>query len=117
MNRAAALAVACLLSLVAAPPASAQQRGALHGRVLREDGTPLPGVMVVLRESGAVAWTTADGKYRFDQVAPGAVTLNLSLGGYSTEVTAEPRAGADVAVPDTAVDWTTSPPPFIAQSP
>lgn len=105
MNRAAALAVACLLSLVAAPPASAQQRGALHGRVLREDGTPLPGVMVVLRESGAVAWTTADGKYRFDQVAPGAVTLNLSLGGYSTEVTAEPRAGADVAVPDTAVDW------------
>jgi len=100
-----AAVAACVLALLAAATVSAQSRGALHGRVVREDGSPLPGVMVVLKESGAVAWTTADGGYRFDRVAAGTATLNFSLGGYSTEAMASAEAGRDIAVPDTAVDW------------
>jgi len=97
--------IACMLALFAVTTVSAQPRGGLHGRVLRQDGTPLAGVMVVLKESGAVAWTTAEGGYRFEQVAAGTATLNLSLGGYSTEVVAAAEKGTDVAVPDTLVDW------------
>jgi len=105
MSHARAVLAACVLALLAAATVSAQSRGALHGRVVRQDGTPLPGVMVVLKETGAVAWTTAEGAYRFDQVAAGTATLNLSLGGYSTEAVATAVAGTDVAVPDTPVDW------------
>lgn len=82
-----------------------QRTGIVSGRVVRTDGKPLPGVMVLLRGTGAVEWTAADGRYRFSHVRPGAYTLLLSLGGYSTTESVVLSAGTPLPPVETRVDW------------
>lgn len=82
-----------------------QQSGIISGRVVRTDGSPLPGVMVLLRETGAVEWTTAEGRYRFAHVPPGAYTLVLTLGGYSATESLSLSAGTRTTPIETSVDW------------
>ena len=86
-------------------PAAGQSAGAISGRVVRNDGSPLSGVMVVLRETGAVEWTSADGTYRFPRVRPGTYTLLLTLGGYSTTESLSLSAGTAAPPIETKVDW------------
>jgi outer membrane receptor protein involved in Fe transport len=102
IGRSALLALAVWLGAGAA--AAAQTQAALSGRVSRQDGTPLPGVMVLVEQTGAVEWTAADGVYRFPKMAPGTYSLLLTLGGYSTtrDVTVNPGTPARE---DIAVDW------------
>jgi outer membrane receptor protein involved in Fe transport len=98
---------ALVVALLQAGTASltAQTRGVVQGRVVREDGTPLPGVTVLLKETGAVVWTAADGSFRFDRVESGPLTALLSLGGYSVELTGVVPADAGLTLSDARVDW------------
>lgn len=67
-----------LLALLLAAP---ERAGSLEGRVLRHDGTPAAnGMVVALPRNEAVvrtfeAKTDAEGRYRFDSLAPGVYTL------------------------------------------
>ena len=98
------LALAALV-LASDVPAAAQGRGLVKGRVVRQDGTAVPGVTVILRDTGAITWTTADGAFRFDRVASGPIVLLLSLGGYSLELTGDVPADGALTLPDSQVDW------------
>jgi iron complex outermembrane receptor protein len=89
---------------IASAVASAQERSVLSGTVTRPDGTPLPGVMVLVQETGAIEWTSTDGRYTFRTLAPGAYTLLLSLGGYSVESKALMTGGQTTLV-ESVVDW------------
>jgi outer membrane receptor protein involved in Fe transport len=100
-GRSALLAVAVWLG---ASVVAAAQPAALSGRVSRQDGTPLPGVMVLLEQTGGVEWTATDGVYRFPKIAPGTYTLLLTLGGYSTSREATVTAGTPARA-DVVVDW------------
>jgi iron complex outermembrane receptor protein len=86
-------------------PTVGQSAGAISGRVVRNDGSPLSGVMVVLRETGAVEWTATDGTYRFPRVRPGTYTVLLTLGGYSTTESLSLSAGTAAPSIETKVDW------------
>jgi outer membrane receptor protein involved in Fe transport len=99
-------ACAALLIVCAALPAAAaaQGTGSIAGQARRPDGTPLPGVMVVIRETGAVAWTASDGEYRIRRVPAGAHTLVLTLGQYTEEAPVTVTAGAEARVV-LALDW------------
>ena len=105
MRGVAGIVLGLLMAGAAATPAGAQARGTVQGRVVRQDATPLPGVMALLEQTGAVAWTAGDGTYRFERVPPGALTIHLSLGGYSTRIAAELQPGARLELPDSVVDW------------
>jgi outer membrane receptor protein involved in Fe transport len=117
IRRAVACALAGALGMAASSPARAagitgiratsqQAAGtAISGRVVRQDGTPLGGVMVLLQETGAVEWTAADGRYRFTRVPPGRYTLLFTLGGYSLSQGLALTAGTDRPQADTVVDW------------
>lgn len=96
-------AILAVFTLNLAVSAAAQGDGRLAGRVVRQDGSPLGGVMVLVRETGAVQWTAADGRYQFARLPRGPYTLLLSLGNYSTT---EPIVVTDVtATIESTVDW------------
>ena len=83
-RRAAAGLLAAVL--LAAPGLLVAQSttGSITGKVTAPDGAPLPGAVVEARseETGAVrgAMTDAEGRYRFDLLAPGLWTLQAHVG-------------------------------------
>jgi hypothetical protein len=84
-----AAAVPCLVSIVLAPPASAQSRdaGIVRGRVVERDGgAPVRKARVALTPAGASSaepiYTNGDGEFEFDSVAPGTYTLEAMKSGY-----------------------------------
>lgn len=91
-----ALLGACLLALVAAPPALAQD-GVLTGTVLDADtGEPLPLANVVIEETGQGTSTEPDGTYRMTDLEPGTYTVVASYVGYqSAQVDVVLEAGAE----------------------
>jgi iron complex outermembrane receptor protein len=93
-----------LVALFAVDSSAAQSRSGIAGRVMRQDGSPLAGVMVLLRETGDIQYTAADGRYRFFPVKPGSYTLLLSLGGYSVAESARVSDGPATLL-ETRVDW------------
>ena len=106
-----ALCVLCVLSAGAAVGHAQtlqllQTAGRISGRVTR-DNAPLAGVLVVVQETGATAWTSTDGAYTFTGLRPGAYTLLLSLGANSTSETVLVTGQSPVPVINvtTAVDW------------
>lgn len=56
-------------------------RGVVSGVVVDPEGTPLPGVSVIL-DGGKVAMTDAKGRYRFEGVAPGNHQVTFTLAGF-----------------------------------
>ena len=84
--------------------AVAQTPTAVSGEVTQRDGAPLAGVMVLVRETGALEWTSSDGRYTLAALRPGTYTLVLSLGGYSVEEKAVVTEGQSSRV-TTVVDW------------
>ena len=96
--------IAAALTLAMAMTAAAQGQSGISGRVTRQDGSPLAGVMVLVQETGAIQLTTADGRYRFTPLKPGSYTLLLSLGSYSVTQAASVTGGQATPV-ETEVDW------------
>jgi hypothetical protein len=78
------LALLCLLPLVAASPARAQQAATLSGTVTAADGQPLPGANVFLAQTQRGTTTDAEGRYRLGNVPLGAHRLVASVVGYET---------------------------------
>ena len=93
-----------LVALFAVDSPAAQFRSGISGRVMRQDGSPLAGVMVLIRETGAIQYTATDGRYRFFPVRPGQYTLLLSLGGYAVSESASVSDGVSTLL-ETRVDW------------
>jgi outer membrane receptor protein involved in Fe transport len=81
-----------------------QGQGSIRGQVLRPDGAPVPGVMVLLQDTGDIQWSGPDGRYAFARLEPGSYTLVLTLGGYTATEKATVAAG-EAALLDTKVDW------------
>jgi Carboxypeptidase regulatory-like domain len=81
------LAVFAVLLLPLASPAFAQlQTGDLYGKVVDQQGQPLPGVTVTVTgvSSPQVQTTDQDGQFRFLGLYPGAYQLKAELEGFST---------------------------------
>jgi len=93
-----------LVALFAVDSPAAQSRSGISGRVMRQDGSPLAGVMVLIRETGDIQYTAPDGRYRFFPVRPGQYTLLLSLGGYAVSESASVSDGVSTLL-ETRVDW------------
>jgi len=95
------IAFALLLPLSVA----AQQNATVQGTVVDESQSVLPGATVTTIEINtgvqSVAVAEADGRYRFDNVAPGRYKIRLELSGFATtEITdIELLVGQNVTVP------------------
>ncbi|MDE2677282.1 MAG: TonB-dependent receptor [Gemmatimonadota bacterium] len=76
---------ALLLSLIAAPPSTAQTTGAVTGGVVDGSGTPLPGVTVTLTGSGVRRGVITGplGSYGFTDLAAGDYLITASLAGFA----------------------------------
>jgi hypothetical protein len=70
-----------LMASLTCATASAQTGGTVDGRVTDETGGALPGVTVELRSNGnpLEAVTDGEGRYRFENVAPGTYQLSIRL--------------------------------------
>lgn len=64
--------------------AGAQSTGAVAGRVVDADGTPLPGVNVVLQNASRGTATDTTGRFRIDDVSAGPDTIRARFVGYRT---------------------------------
>ncbi len=99
-------AVLLLLFLCYALPATAQQTGALSGRVVATDGALLPGVTVEAQAdvlpTPRVTVTDGVGAYRMPALPPGTYTVTFSLMGMTTVT----RQAAVQLAQDTVVDAT-----------
>jgi Carboxypeptidase regulatory-like domain/TonB dependent receptor-like, beta-barrel len=81
--------VSMLLLLSGVSLAQSGSTGAVEGKVLDEEGTPLPGAEVKLSSPDLIGGiqtrlTAADGKFRFVALLRGTYTLEASLSGFST---------------------------------
>jgi hypothetical protein len=81
-----ALALVAMALLVAGGAYAQLQTGNLYGKVMDEQGAPLPGVTVTLTGNGApqVQVTNAQGDFRFLGLSPGGFQLKAELEGFST---------------------------------
>src|SRR5207253_11331955 len=75
----------CLVFLLFAASALAQQTGAIHGKVKASDGTALPGVTVEARSNvlpqPRVTTSDSAGEYRLPALVPGNYSLTFTLAG------------------------------------
>ncbi|MBK7830762.1 MAG: carboxypeptidase regulatory-like domain-containing protein [Gemmatimonadetes bacterium] len=79
--RAALVALAALIALVAARPLRAQASASLEGRVTSTAGAPLASVMLRLSPGMRQVLSDSAGRFRFDSVAIGRYSLRaLRLG-------------------------------------
>ena len=74
--------------LLCAATLSAQQNATVQGIVVDESQAVLPGATVTATEIStgvqSVAVAEADGRYRFDNVAPGKYKIRFELSGFAT---------------------------------
>ena len=87
--RAASRAIALALALVAFLPAAAYAQAAVAGTVTDSSGAVLPGVTVeaaspALIEKVRTAVTDGEGRYRIENLRPGAYSVTFTLPGFST---------------------------------
>jgi hypothetical protein len=84
---------------------SAQQNATVQGTAVDEQKAVMPGATVTMTEAASgrqsVVVTAADGRYRFDNLAPGQYQLKIELPGFATaEITAiELLVGQNATVP------------------
>ncbi|MFP5284789.1 MAG: carboxypeptidase regulatory-like domain-containing protein, partial [Thermoanaerobaculia bacterium] len=81
MNRKHFLALAVAALLLSGPVSAQLQTGSIHGAVMGEDGTALPGVTITLTGVGApqVQVTDAQGRFRYLGLSPDVYTLKAEL--------------------------------------
>lgn len=90
------LALAVLLAALAAPVTAQLQTGNLFGKVIDEQGAPLPGATVTLSGGGAPLVQTTDekGEFRFPSLSPGSYAVTAQLEGF--QVTEHPNLSINV---------------------
>ena len=95
--RSAGVVAGVLLGLTA-PQASAQGTGSIQGTVTRsDDGSPLAGVVVVVKGIGTSAVTNTNGRYHIDRAPAGSQTLVFRWLGYKpVEIAVSVTAGGSV---------------------
>ena len=83
-----------------------------HSGVVRSAGQPIPGATVTATQAGRKLTTTTDetGMYRFENLAPGAGTLEVQMVGFSS-ARREVQAGASEA----ALEWSLEVQPRVAR--
>ena len=86
--------------LIDAPPRAVVEMHRVGGLVADGDGTPIKDVWVMLPEAGISTSTDADGRFRFDRLAPGSHELRArSADGRETSATLEvPGAMLDLVL-------------------
>jgi len=86
----------------------AQDSGMIEGTVVRDNGSGIGGVTVIINEIGAIEVTRRDGGFTFSSVPAGSYTLSFSLGeNQTTETGVEVKANSRTQL-DKSVDWTVS---------
>lgn len=73
-----------LLAIFGAFIASAQNTGAIEGKVSLEDGLPLSGATVYIKALDKGTITDFDGKFKIDGIAAGTYDVSVSYVGYQT---------------------------------
>ena len=61
----------------------AQNKGIINGKVTDENGLPMPGATVTIRQSGASTITDDNGLFSFSNVRTGRTTLVVSFVGFA----------------------------------
>ncbi len=103
MQRRLRVIVLVVSLVVAMLPATVQAAGRLEGRLTRPDGSPIGGVTVILDHARPVI-TDDQGRYAFEAVPQGTVTVTFVLGTHT--VTVENVAIGDTTVThDQVLDW------------
>jgi hypothetical protein len=78
----------CLIAVLTAAAAFAQQTGSISGKVTASDGSALPGVTVEARSNvlpqPRVTTTDTNGEYQLPALQPGTYTVTFTLGGMQT---------------------------------
>lgn len=100
MRRLFAQICTTLVVLVSLAPAAQAQTGTVVGRVIDDEGRPIPQVNVLITSTSLGSATRLDGTYRIDGVPPGALTVVASAIGYQRESRTVDVATGDVAVAD-----------------
>ncbi|MFQ6037668.1 MAG: carboxypeptidase regulatory-like domain-containing protein [Candidatus Aminicenantales bacterium] len=92
------MALVFLCSLLAFP--QSKETGAIVGRVMDEDGSPLPGVTVTLTSPRLMgertAITDSEGQYRFPALPPGLYTVKAELQGFTPTIREKIRVHATI---------------------
>jgi outer membrane receptor protein involved in Fe transport len=98
-----AVSSAAAPAIAAAQPTSAS--GRLEGIVVREDGSGVGGVVMLVQELGLSELTDATGKYVFGRMAPGTYTVAATLGPHSQRQSGVVITARTTTTLRTVVDW------------
>ena len=90
-------------AIVAAQPASGP--GRLEGIVVRQDGSGVGGVVMLVQELGQSELTDATGKYVFGRIGPGTYTVLSTLGPHSLRQSGVVITDRTTTTLRTVVDW------------
>lgn len=93
-----------LLLILFAAAAAAQTTGRISGRVVRDTGSGIGGVIVVVNEISDATTTDANGSFSFDSVPAGNYNLTFTAGD-KVETAAVTVAGGQTATVEKRVDW------------
>ena len=93
-----------LLTAISAFASQAVANGRLAGRLTRPDGTPLSGVTVVVERTGGTTLTDSQGRFAFEDLAAGEVTVTLTLGAHLLTLSESVIDNATVTL-DRVLDW------------
>jgi outer membrane receptor protein involved in Fe transport len=104
VRAAAIVRVLALLAAILCCADPALANGRLAGRLTRPDGSPLPGVTVVVDRTGATTLTDREGRFTFEDLSAGDITVTVTLGENLATLQASIIDGAIVTL-DRALDW------------
>jgi iron complex outermembrane receptor protein len=99
------LLIALCFAFLSADVATAQETGRITGRIVREDGTGLGGVTVVVNEISAADITDSDGTFVFDRVPAGTYSITFILGENADTESGVTVASGVTATVEKQVDW------------
>ncbi|HWW62421.1 MAG TPA: carboxypeptidase-like regulatory domain-containing protein, partial [Thermoanaerobaculia bacterium] len=90
------LFLGCLILFAALPLFAAD--GHIQGRITREDGSPLGGVIVQIVEMSKATLSDSNGAFSFERVPPGNYTLQYNAGEQVATDPIEVQSGATARV-------------------